>query len=322
MITVVASFLAKGTGPRQLRSALRAKTKPLGALLRSIEALKAVRAEASPNVLGGDLIALLSNRMRALLQVNEQPPDGTEVISTRESKFPDQNDFVHSPKSEFSPDSEAEEASANGFAALERALQRHASFPAPPNSRDSSSLLDPFAPRQSLAVSQPGWEPARVLPDNGRNSFPSGGSEAPTRGQNKEAARSLLAEKPREYWELSQTQPTSAKASDHVVAASSRSESPAATQPQRPAMASPQPWPDATARQLARKVRSSGADLSSTRASQTINSGSPDKVEIQNVFNIEVKPSGVGAADSSDDLSERISDLLRQQALQHGIDVT
>jgi hypothetical protein len=58
--------------------------------------------------------------------------------------------------------------------------------------------------------------------------------------------------------------------------------------------------------------------LSSTRQ---FPSGSSEPVRIQNVFHIEVQ--GQGTEDASfGDLSTRLADILREQAVQHGIDLT
>jgi len=52
---------------------------------------------------------------------------------------------------------------------------------------------------------------------------------------------------------------------------------------------------------------------------QTVRSSASEKVEIQNTFHIEVKSEGDR---TTTELSERIADILREQALQHGIDIT
>jgi hypothetical protein len=50
-------------------------------------------------------------------------------------------------------------------------------------------------------------------------------------------------------------------------------------------------------------------------------SGKSEPVRIQNVFHIEVQGQGTGDA-SFEDLSTRVADILREQAVQHGIDLT
>lgn len=84
----------------------------------------------------------------------------------------------------------------------------------------------------------------------------------------------------------------------------------------------PRSWPEITGHQAARRISSLGAEASSHRAVQTVNSSAPDKVEIQNIFNIEIGAASSRGEGWADNLSERIADLLREQALQHGIDIT
>jgi hypothetical protein len=329
MITVVAAILEKGRRPRELLSALRAKAKPLGALPRSLDALKTARAELPQNVLGGDLLGLLSNRMRELLRGDEQSADGVGVARASNTKFADRIESTRSLAAPFSPNSESTKTRESGFLAVEAALQRGGSTPAPPGSRDAYASADPFAPRRFHEASRREWETTRDAAARDRDSFPPGDGAATARRRGGEGAGSPLAERLREYWELSRSRQGAEKDSNRTAGAAAEGEPPAIPDTSRLPAAqphttrTPQSWPEITARQLARKLRSSTADISSSRATQTINSGaagSSEKVEIQNVFNIEVKPAG-GGGGGVDELSERLSDILLEQALQHGIDV-
>src|SRR5262245_28492084 len=162
MTTVVTSVLEKGRGPRELCSALSASVRPLGELLRSLGALKTVRAELPRNVLGGDLLGLLSNRMRAMLESDDQRPDGVNVERTSNPRFTDRSELTGSTAAPFSSDREPGSAQASGFAAIEARLQRRGSKPAPPDSRDAHSRSDPFSPRGFLAAPQQEWETTRA----------------------------------------------------------------------------------------------------------------------------------------------------------------
>ncbi|MGH9751400.1 MAG: hypothetical protein ACREA2_01330 [Blastocatellia bacterium] len=355
MITVVAAILEKGRRPRELLSALRAKTKPLGALPRSLDALKTARVELPQNVLGGDLLGLFSNRMRELLRGDEQRADGAGEARVSNTKFADQTEFARSLAAPFSPNSESTKAREGGFTAIEAAIQRGVSIPTPPDSRYINASRDPFTPPRFQAASRREWITTRDVAVRGRGSFPPGAGPATARRRGGEAARSLLAEKLQEYWELNKSRqgaekdsrptagaatapgvsitqgPDGEKDSRPTAGAATEGEPPAVPDPSRLPTAqprttrTPQSWPEITARQLARKLRSSTADISSSRATQTMKSdaaGSPEKVEIQNVFNIEVKPAKGGGDAFTEDLSERLSDILLEQALQHGIDIT
>ena len=82
------------------------------------------------------------------------------------------------------------------------------------------------------------------------------------------------------------------------------------------------PWSDMIGREVAEKVRSIASGQTTSRSAQTIPTNLPEKVEIQNIFKVEVKPQTDNQDSSVTDLSEKIADIIREQALQHGIDIT
>lgn len=355
----ITNFLAKGTGPQQLRATLRSKTRLLGALPRSLSAWQTVRTATPQAVLGGDLIGLLSYRLRALLQGDEPRPDEVKMDQPGHPKFTDRTAARPSPASTLFSKFESAQAQANRFAAMEAVGASHPKFtdrtaltepPAPafssnreagqaraseweaiealfrrhglsasPDVDKSDSLADSLTPSRRQAASTPEWETTRGGAD-GQHSFLPGEREAMSQRRSGGGPRSLLVEKLREYWELSQSPQTAEKDANRMAGAATKSQSPSTLSPAPPTAQTPQSRPAISARQLARQARLSMADISSTHTRHTSHSGSPDKVEIQNVFNIEVKATGGG--DFTDDLSERLSDILLEQALQQGIDVT
>src|SRR5262245_35025770 len=217
MITVVAAILEKGRSPRELLSALRAKTKPLGALQRSLDALKTARAEFPQNVLGGDLLGLFSNRIRELLRGDEQRADGVGVARVSNTKFADRTEFTRSLAAPFSPNSESTKTRESGFTAIEAALQRGVSIPTPPDSSGFNASRDPFTPPRLQAVSRREWETTRDVAARERDSFPPGDGAATARSRGGESARSPLAEKLREYWELSEEHTSELQSLRHLV---------------------------------------------------------------------------------------------------------
>jgi len=79
-------------------------------------------------------------------------------------------------------------------------------------------------------------------------------------------------------------------------------------------------WPEAAADRAVRQLRAVAAPGAVPfRAQQRVATAVPEKVEIQNVFNVEVH-AAAGVADL-DDLAEQLAAVLREQALQHGVDV-
>src|SRR5262245_37041140 len=259
MITVVAAILEKGRRPREILSALRAKTKPLGALPRSLDALKTARAELPQNVLGGDLLGLFGNRMRELLRGDEQRADGVDLARVSNTKFADRTEFTRSLAAPFSTNSESTKARESGFTAIEAALQRGVSIPTPPGPRDAYASADPFTESRFHAASRREWETTRDVAARDLDSFPPGAGASTARRSGGEAAWSPLAEKLREYWELSKSQQGAEKDSNRTAGAASESEPPAIPDPSRLPAAqphttrTPQSWPEITARQLGRK---------------------------------------------------------------------
>jgi hypothetical protein len=78
-------------------------------------------------------------------------------------------------------------------------------------------------------------------------------------------------------------------------------------------------WPEVVARHAARQLRSTGTPGAPPLRAQQHVSTTPDKVEIQNVFNVELPAAGAGAG--LDELAEQLAAVLREQALQHGVDI-
>jgi hypothetical protein len=355
MITVVASLLEKAQGPMALRASLRAKSKPLRALLRSLGTLKTVRAEMPEMLLGGNLIALMSEQMRALLAEGERQPGVAVPSHKRSPKFTDRTGAAILPEQYFPLSSSSEKKRAAGLDDGASALTGRSNtailpeqyFPLSPFSEkkraagmdNGASTFEegiPFSDLPDLShgvapgerISQPPFWPStrsefQTAPptESSRLLFaPLSDSTKP--GRSKDGS-SLLAEKLREYWELGKTEHEMKHEPGFVIGEPAPAEMPAALQPQlRPDVRTRQSWPEATARQLAHKVRSLGAETASSSSLQTINSGSAGKVEVQNVFHIEVKAESNPSADFTEDLAEQLSCILREQALQHGIDVT
>ena len=93
-----------------------------------------------------------------------------------------------------------------------------------------------------------------------------------------------------------------------------------------PGTAALRAWADDTGAQLARTLRpamdEANAAVSAKRVQQTVQTDTPERIEVHNVFNVEVHTQG-GAADKTlANLSEKIADILREQAIQHGIDLS
>src|SRR5512145_2910700 len=68
MTAFIAHFLRRSTGPLRMRAELRRMTMPLRSFHTAVEPLGHVGGTIPRTVLGGDLVALLSGRLRALIE--------------------------------------------------------------------------------------------------------------------------------------------------------------------------------------------------------------------------------------------------------------
>jgi hypothetical protein len=79
-------------------------------------------------------------------------------------------------------------------------------------------------------------------------------------------------------------------------------------------------WPQAAAARAVDQLRvAAGPGAVSFRSRQQFETGAAEKLEIQNVFNVEVHVADDGP--EFDDLGDQLAAILHEQALQHGVDV-
>ena len=282
MATPLASFKAKATGPARLRTALRRRVEPLGALLRALDAPRAVRAEVSRGVLGGDIFSVMSARLQGLLQ-QTGPPEAPPPDFTRRAQ------------------ADAPRLTRNGADHTDASTPPGVTKPAPPARRAEAKTFD-----------------------HARSQFPTPAGEAPKPQRAGRATDSALVLRLREYWQSGERAQPPDRVSQTPAASATEGAQGARTLPGvTGAAAPPRRWPEVTGQQLARKLNAAaGAPNSFKRVQQTLHTDSPERVEIQNIFNVEVRADGARGAGFPADLSESIADILREQAIQHGIDLT
>jgi hypothetical protein len=329
MRTGITRFLVKATGPSRLRSELRLKTKPLGTLLKAMDAFCVLQTQVPRDVLGGGVLALMNGRLRQLLQYPEQSEKVMEIAT------PDRWRSLSQDNS--SVDLEREKPS------LSPVLAKKSSDPldlwkAPFQSRKSVFPTSRLNPKQT-------WKEQKDVVFRRRN----------RPGQ---PVTSLLVKKLGEYQQLSQGVRIPGDLNQSTRAEKDRGRngilSPtlwhnaleSASQPEilKPSeeggrrnrtsfstllgrtLAS-RSWPEMTGQQMAQRLHAFVSGQGGSDSSQPIQKITPinpssEKVEIQNIFNIEIEASGGRETGFLRDLSEKITHILREQALQHGIDIT
>ncbi len=330
MKTGITRFLVKATGPSRLRSELRLKTKPLDTLLKAMDAIWILQTRVPRDVLEGGVLALMSGRLRQLLQYPEQPEKVMGAVT----------------------------AHRRGFASLDNSsgdLEREKLSLSPALAKKSSDPLDlweaPFQSRKSVFPAswlnpKQTWKEQRDVIFRRRN----------RRGQ---PATPFLVKKLGEYRQLSQgaripegdlNQSTGVEKDRgrngilsptlwrNALESASRPEifkpSEEGGRRKRTSFSTlsgrtlaSRSWPEMTGQQIAQRLHAFVSGQGSSDSSQRVQKITPinpssEKVEIQNIFNIEVEASGGREAGSLRDLSEKIAHILREQALQHGIDIT
>ena len=345
-------ILAKMDGPPQLRSSLRRSTRPIASVLSSVDGVEAVKARMPAAIIGGAVLTLLSSRLRRLLEERDQSGAVVSQASYKNRASASlaegsaagrghqpltaghaigRRKLDNNPRPSDSRGRSWEHVGGDHNAAiLSQPLLRAAHgesetvFDLPRGMGTTGEAVHAFPSLLNEAGSLSDFS-AGVPGRNKRLSF-SGVSQRAARKSETQRHASLFVSELKEYWELSLSKEAITHNSDQ--AHSARSSEPAAAlhrQHSENGPAAQRRWPELIGGDVARKARAAASDhrhdQSNAQVRQTMRTDSADKVEIQNVFNIEVKADGNGTA-SIEDLAEKITDILHEQALQHGIDVT
>jgi hypothetical protein len=131
----------------------------------------------------------------------------------------------------------------------------------------------------------------------------------------------LFTAKLKEYWQLTRVQKTQAVTASPIEDTQDNPRARIPTGASRTELAAQRPWPDVAGGELADRIR---AFSGQTMPQQQARSWPPESSQtpgVQNVFHIELKNES-GGDGSLADLSDKIADILREQALNQGIDIT
>ncbi len=320
----VAGFLGTATGPARLRAELRRRTRPLAELLAASRSPRALGAGIPRSALGGDLLDLLGRRFELAMLGGEETAAGP----TDRPPSGGRGGWIGGGPRRGRPPAAAMAAAAPGVAAAAGGApspgRRRGALPPPgaPSSSPPTPALpepSPASPdvRSRSAATVPGRAPG-VQPQTPEPPLAAAATRRP-------APLSALERALGEYRRLSDAERTAAAgsvgpASPPVALPAPRSR----PSPAGPTLAagtrSPGSWPQRTGRQVAEKARRLPLSGVAPPPSETSAVTAGDGVEIKNVFHIEV--AGGERDEGADDLADRIADVLRLQAQQHGIDIT
>ena len=314
-MTPLTNFLGTLTGPRRLRSALRRKTTPIHSLLAALDGPTELGATIPAAVFGGDIFGVMSSQLREALIV---PPPPTPPVSNRQRKhsFPSGSNPVVKHSENLVTLADWLKQSTLPSEPLTAISKKTLSLNQNTTAQNSDvSSLGPQASRLPGTATgflryQAGETPA--VPGKSTTELP-----ASSTAKRFPTVAPTLVNSLNRYWaSTSARQSTSHTATERPVTESLANpvDFPV-TEPEQRTVSSP--WPTSVGRDVSQKLRSF-ADVNHPLKSRL--SSAPDG-RIQNVFNIEVNEANHQSS-SFDDLGDRLAQILHEQALQHGIDVT
>jgi hypothetical protein len=197
---------------------------------------------------------------------------------------------------------------------------RHEPAPEPGTAKQMHAHPTAFESKSSAhPQAKPGE--AKAAPD--RRSFNLLMTQTQPQGLGRPHSESVLVKQLRCYWQLAEPETDSSSPPD-TPGMEGRSR----PDPSWPLPAlNPSPtrtWPDLIDQMAARKIThlQHHAHSSGEQSQQTVHADSPENVEIRNVFNIALPGHSDRHHQADTQLAETIADILREQALQHGIDIT
>lgn len=308
-MTGLNTVLGTLTGPRRLRSALRQKTVAINRVLNGLSGPSELCVQIPAAVFGGDIFGVMSSQLRDALIVAQSAP--VQQLSRERRRLNALSTFNNS-QNPFQLISELHKSSTQ-WANTDNEL-----------TRTSLALSEGLTERSAPPFSPPGAGISRkgigasLVSDASMTSVKAPVNSVLSSTPKQLPATPALISGLNRYW---QTIREVRDASDrHPQAAT---ESPVNTNSfhftDSEQHTTQREWPNLTGRDVSEKLRSFTNSTSPLQKPAHLSS-TPER-QVQNVFNIEVNHANQHSA-NFDDLGDRIAQILHEQALQHGIDVT
>jgi|GEM_PF-4752074 len=304
------------TGPRRLRSALRQKSVAIKRVLNVLAGPTELCVRIPASVFGGDIFGVMSSQLREALIVPPPPPP---AVSTRQRKS--------SPPS--APNAFAKHST--DFGPLADWLKQSTICNEPVAAVSKNTFrLNQNTTSENPGVSSLGPQASR-LPRIATGFFRDQAGETPavpgksttesvaSSGTKQSFTAPALVSSLQRYWDsigerrASNQSPASPVSSEPFASAADFQLSEPEQRTTRHA------WPNFAGRDVSEKLRSFTDGTNPPQKSPRFSS-QPDRQD-QNAFNVEVNHAN-NPAPAFDDLGDRIAQILHEQALQHGIDVT
>lgn len=313
-------FQITASGPSQLRTTLRRAVRAAITSIPDARSIRDLHSSIPEELLGGELLGILSRSVRRLIENS-----GTSAKGTREAEAPAmmpwQSQIGGNPASASSlttalpqhKESRAwqaqvlrENASRTGASKAQDDLRQRA---------ESAPFMEAPQRRRASAV-------AESLRDVTSIPAPAGLTEKLSKRVRPRQASLSLALK--QYFEIVQQNSSASSQNPQTIPVlnSEKTSVPVSGVPEnRPR---PKSWPDITGAEAARRISSLGeqspSQISSSRVKNTVRLQQPDRINIRNVFQIQVQGNPNERDLLQRDLAQNLADLLREQAMQYGID--
>jgi hypothetical protein len=320
-MSTITRLLARATGPGRCRTILRQQTRAVRRYHEAFAALEQVQTTWPRGVLGGDILDLLSDRLRALLDVEEAsgsmlPADPAARARWLSPPFAPQDNrdvFLTQLLAGQRGPLDAIDITSTGKARTFYLPTGHNGMP------NASSLpLQPSLDRQQTTSH------SAPLQSSGRRRHAAVARQTTHPRQHEAAVAPIFSRKIHEYWRVSaetEREPTPpgtstvARHSEHHLADLS----------DLPGKASEtSAWPEMPGRELAVRLQAfaagqGGALASAPQAQESTASHTAERIETPNGMPTAPHPDNASTLQA---LSDNMATILRTQALHHGIDLT
>lgn len=304
-------FLYAAGSPLRLRASLRHETRLVRRMFDAAHQLDTLPTSMPVSLLGGDMLSLLSNRLRALL-TDEAAGSSllAAVPASRMMQTPETEHLGHAGVWE-EPNDDAAYTGKPVIGDSPQIAQRGWTGDVFPPERTTASDTIPEHQHFSSASL---WESSTIQ----------SGAAHTWREQDPETPRAkpLTPADPLRraldtYWQLDKAE---RNASRHPEISGSSQNGKASVQPSSALVPLEHNthWSDLVGQQVRQRTMLPSSRIG--RQKSGLSAG--ENVEIQNVFNIEMKNEMGLRAEDDFELAETIAEILREQALQHGIDLT
>lgn len=306
-MTRLNTVLGTLTGPRRLRSALRRKTVAISRVLNCLSGPSELCVRIPAAVFGGDIFGVMSSQLRDSLIVAQSAPVPqlsrqrrrlNELSALKDSQNPFQLiSQLHTPTTQWA--NSDNELTRTSLASSETSTER---------SVPSFSLLETQGSPKKFE---------EILFDKTQSAKLKVNPATPSTTRTLTPAPALVSSLNR-YWQTVREvrDASHARPQAFVEAPASATGFHVTDSEQHTAARA---WPNLAGRDVSEKLRSF-TNTANPFPQPARLSSTPER-QIQNVFNIEVNQANNHSA-NFDDLGDRIAQILHEQALQHGIDVT